>query len=159
MDKTQFLSALRADWARWQALLDEVGTARMTRPGAAGEWSVKDMVVHIAWFEREMVGLIHERALAGSELWNVSQDARNAAIFEQNQQRGQDDVLGEAQRVHQDLVDALEDLPEEHYGNPGRFRDMPAHWLPWQVFAGNTYEHYRDHTADVRAWLDGQVTV
>jgi hypothetical protein len=86
MNKTQFLSSVRADWARWQAVLDE------------------------------------------------------------------------AERVHQDLVDAFEELPEEHYGNPARFRDMPADWLPWQVFAGNTYEHYRDHAADVRAWLDGQIT-
>ena len=159
MDKTQFLSAVRAGWARWQAVLDEVGTARLTLPGAAGEWSVKDIVAHIAWSEREMVGMIRQRALAGSDLWNLGQDARNAAIFEQNRGRGADEVLGEAERVHQELVDALDELPEEHYGNPARFRDMPADWLPWQVIAGNTYLHYREHTEDVRSWLDGQVTV
>ncbi len=158
MDKTQFLSAVRADWARWQAVLDEVGEARMTQPGAAGEWSVKDIVAHLTWFEREMVGVIRQRWLAGSDLWNVGQDERNAVIFEQNRERALDDVLGEAERVHQELVDGLEELPEEHYGNPARFRDMPADWLPWQVFAGNTYEHYQHHAADVRAWLDGQAT-
>jgi uncharacterized protein (TIGR03083 family) len=155
MDKAQFLSAVRADWARWQAALDEVGRARMTQPGAAGEWSVKDMVAHVTWFEREMVNVIRRRVFEGSELWNVSQDARNKAIFEENRGRALDDVLGESERIHQDLVDALEELPEEHYANPARFRGMPADWVPWQVFAGNTYEHYRDHTTDVRAWLDG----
>ncbi len=158
MDKTQFLGAVRADWARWQAALAEVEEARLTRPGVAGEWSAKDVIVHIAWFEREMVNVIQRRAFEGSELWNVSQDARNKALFEENRGRALADVLGESERVHQELVDALEELPEEHYGNPARFRGMPADWVPWQVFAGNTYLHYREHASGLRAWLDGQST-
>jgi hypothetical protein len=97
--------------------------------------------------------------LAGSPLWNLEQDQRNAALHEQLRDLPLDQVLANAQRVHQELVEALRDLPAEHYFNPARFRDMPADWLPWQVFAGNTYEHYRDHDVDVRTWLDGQVTV
>jgi hypothetical protein len=30
---------------------------------------------------------------------------------------------------------------------------MPEDWEPWQVIAGNTYEHYQEHIPDIRDWL------
>ncbi len=154
MDKAEFLRHVRADWQRWQAALDELGEARMTQPGVAGDWSVRDVIAHITWSEREMLGVLRQRALAGSELWRLDADQRNAAIYAQNRGRPLADVLQGAQAVHEQLVEALEELPEEHYGNPARFRDMPADWLPWRVLAGNTYEHYEHHLNDVRKWME-----
>ena len=155
MDKAEFLRRVDSAHERWQELVEKVGAARLSEPESAGPWSTKDLMAHIAWYEREMVAVIRERSLAGSELWNLDNEARNAVIFRQNQDRSPDDVQTEAAVVHQQLREALEELPEEHYGNPARFRNMPADWLPWQVFAGNTYEHYLDHAADLEAWLAG----
>jgi hypothetical protein len=67
MDKAAFLATLRAKHAEWEALLAEVGEARMVQPGVAGEWSVKDIVAHVTWGEREMAGM--ERA-APHVIWS-----------------------------------------------------------------------------------------
>jgi len=35
----------------------EVGKPRMTELGLPGGWSVKDVIAHITWYERKMVGM------------------------------------------------------------------------------------------------------
>jgi len=61
--------------------------------------SVKDILAHIAWFEREMIGLLHQRTLAGSDLWNLPSDERNAVIFQLNRRRSLQDIRQEAEAV------------------------------------------------------------
>jgi len=154
MQKFQLLETLRRERADWEALLTQVDPAHMTRPGVAGAWSVKDVIAHVSWHEREMIGVLRARALVGSELWNLATDERNAAIFEANRERALDDVLTEAGQVFGELRAALEAWPEEDLSDPSRFRDMPGDWIPWQLIAGNSFEHYQQHAPDLRAWLE-----
>ena len=156
MDRATFLKTLHTKRAEWDALLVKVGEARMTQPGLAGEWSLKDIIAHVTWGEREMVGVLQAHALVGSDLWNVSTDERNAAVFEQNRHRSLPDVLAEAQRVHAQLLEAVQALSEEDLVDAQRFREMPADWVPWQMFAGNCYDHYEQHTPAIRAWMEQQ---
>jgi hypothetical protein len=156
MTKAQFMEMLHTERARWEAILDEVGEARMTERGVHDEWSVKDIIAHVTWSEREMVGILRERALVGSDLWVLTNDERNAIVFEQNRDRSLDEVLAEARAVYEQLEPLLESLSDEDLNDPSRYRDMPVteEWTPWRVLAGSTYKHYREHTADIRAWLD-----
>jgi uncharacterized protein (TIGR03083 family) len=153
MDRATFLATLRAGRAEWEALLAAIPIDRMTEPGAAGDWSVKDVVAHVVWSEREMLGVARAHALVGSELWRLSQDERNAVVYEENRQRALDVVLGEERQVYAQLVDALEALADEDFDDPSRFAQMPAEWRPWQVFAGSTYGHYEQHLPAMHAWL------
>lgn len=153
MNKSEWLTTLQTERAQWEALLAEVGEARMTRPGVAGEWSVKDIVAHVTWFEREMVGVLQARTLVGSDLWSLPHDQRNAAIYEQNRDRALSGVLAEARVVFDQLRAGMQSLAEEDLHDPLRFAEMPADWVPWQVIAGNSYEHYRQHTPGIRDWM------
>ena len=156
MDKRTFLATLRHDHTQWDALLAQIASERMDQPGVAGDWSIKDIVAHVTWFEREMVGMMETHALVGSDLWNLPSDERNAAIYEQNRARDLDDVLAEAQQVFRQLVAALEQLSNVDFNDPARFPGMPPDWTPWEVIAGNSYEHYGHHIPSIRAWLDQQ---
>ena len=156
MTKAELLAVLRVGRAEWESLLIEVGEARMTQPGVAGEWSVKDIVAHVTWFEREMVGMLQAKALVGSHLWSLSQNERNAVIFEQNWNRPLADVLAEARAVFEQLVAALAGVTDDDLNDPARFPGMPAEWLPWKIIADNSYEHYSHHISSIRAWLDNK---
>ena len=126
----------------------------MIQPGVVGEWSIKDLVAHITWHEREMVGVLKARALVGSDLWDLPQHKRNAIIFEENHHRPLREVFAESQDVHQELVEELLKLSDEDLNDPGRFADMPADWIPWDLIAGNTYIHYQDHLKDLHEWFE-----
>jgi uncharacterized protein (TIGR03083 family) len=155
MTKQQFMDLLSTGWNEWQALLASVPRRRMTAPGAAGEWSVKDVIAHVTWGEREMVGMLRQRALVGSPYWTLPQTDRNAAVYAENRDRPLDDALAESLEVHAQLVAELEKVTDGDLNDASRFAEMPAAWLPWRVIAGNCFEHYQEHTPGLRAWLQG----
>ena len=94
MTKERLLATLRAERARWEALLDEVGAARMTEPGVVGSWSMKDLTAHLTAYQRprgarmrgELTGIPPtmrelydvERFPDGAETWTL--DEQNEAI-------------------------------------------------------------------------------
>src|SRR5215472_12607143 len=121
MNKRIFLDTLHTVRAQWEELLAEVGEARMTQPGVAGEWSVKDIIAHVTWPEREMVGIVQARALVGSELWDLAQDERNAAVAAQQGDRPLHEVLAEERQVYRQLLEAVQDLSDEELLDPSHF--------------------------------------
>ena len=153
MDKTTFIETLHTDRAAWEALLAQISEDRMLEPGAAGTWSVKDVIAHIMWCEREMIGVCQQHALVGSDLWNLTNDERNAIMVAEQHDRPLQDILREEQHVYAQLLGAVQSLAEEDFNDPRRFPHMPESWLPWQLIAGNSFEHYKDHMPSIQDWL------
>jgi hypothetical protein len=151
MTKTQLLDMIQRDRAQWQSLLEGIPEAWMTEPGVEGEWSIKDIIAHIAWGERESLGVAQAHAVIGSELWRLSEDERNAAVFEQNRSRELDDVLADSGRIFRLYLAAVAALSEEDLNDPSRFAEMPEGWRPWRIL----YDpgHYQGHADSIRAWL------
>lgn len=132
MTKSQFMENMQRERAYWEATLDEVGEERMMEPGAEGEWTVKDVIAHVTWNEREMASILRERALVGSDLWELTNDERNAILFEEHRDRPLDEVLAEAREVYAELSGLLDGLSDEDLNDPSRYRDMPVteEWTP-----------------------------
>jgi Protein of unknown function (DUF1706) len=154
MDKSSVIEEINRSYAEFDTLIGQIPEQKMLESGASGIFSVKDIVYHISWFEREMVTVFRDHALIGSDLWNLPTDERNMAIYEENRNKPLSAILHDAKIIHQQLVAILEELDGESLNDPTRFRDMPLDWMPWQVLAGNTYEHYDHHTQDIKRWLD-----
>src|SRR4051794_18108903 len=55
MTGARLADILRAERVQWNALLDQVGIDRMDMPGVEGEWSVKQLVAHLTWYEQAVV--------------------------------------------------------------------------------------------------------
>jgi hypothetical protein len=150
MTRDELLNAIHASRREWDALLEAVSDEAMLSPAEAGGWSVKDVVAHIAWHEREMAGLLRDMTLAGSDLWLLPLHERNAIIHEQSKNRSLEDVRAEAATVYAELLSLLGGLSDEDLNDPSHFKDMPPDWLPWKLIAENTYEHYNDHMDALR---------
>jgi hypothetical protein len=154
MELEIFLSEFQQANQEWDSLLGQIPLERMTHPGAAGEWSVKDIVAHITWYENEMVVMLRERALAGSPLWQKLLDERNALIHARISYLSTDDVLKEAQQAHAEVWRLVQQLSEDELNYAAYFKDMPPEDHPRQYIVSNTYEHYRDHLPDLRRVID-----
>ena len=151
----QMIDTIQNTWTTWETLLTQIDQEQLTQPGVAGEWSLKDIIAHITWHEREMVGLVEAHALVGSELWDLPTDERNVAIYEEVRHQPLEQVLEESAEIHKQLLEALPSLSDEDLTNPESFPNMPPDWQPWMLIAQNTYEHYQDHILDVQGWLAG----
>ena len=152
MTLREFLAKQNVARAEWQATLTQVPKERMLEVVENG-WTVKDIIAHVTWHEREMTGMIKQRALVGSDLWDSPLEERNQAIWEQNRKRSLDDVLNEAKRVYPAFIRALETLTDAELNDARHFREMPADWKPWEVIASNAFEHYPEHVTMLRKWL------
>jgi hypothetical protein len=153
MDKATFINTLEQSRAEWEALLAQVDEERMLQSGAAGKWSVKDVIAHVTWGEREMVPIMRTRELVGSELWELSDDERNEIVYQQHRDRPLQEILQEEQQAYADLLEAAQALSDEDLNDPHRFKQMPEGWVPWQIIAGCSFKHYQDHVPSIREWL------
>ena len=149
----EIIEKVKHERATWEVLIEQIEQERFTQPGVAGSWSVKDIIAHITWHEREMVGLVKAHALVGSELWNLPTDERNAAIYDEISEQPLEQVLEESTQVSQQLIDMLPSLTDQDLTNPESFPGMPPDWQPWMIIAQNTYEHYQDHIPDIERWI------
>ncbi|HZC07879.1 MAG TPA: DinB family protein [Ktedonobacterales bacterium] len=138
-------------YERLVATLDRMSRERMEAPGVDGGWSAKAIVAHITWAEREMVGVLQRRALVGSDLWNLSQDERNAAVYAENRERPLDEVLSDARTVFAALRAEIARLSDAEMTDPALIAGMPGGLAPWQLLAGNTWKHYEEHLPALQA--------
>jgi hypothetical protein len=146
------IERIRTSRQAWEQVIVPLNDSSLQRAGFCGEWSVKDVIAHLTWHEKEMIGLIEAHALVGSKLWNLPLDQRNAAIYEQNRQRSLEDVQQEGMQVYAQLIEQLLTLSEDDLHDPVRFPGMPPDWQPWKLIAENTYEHYEDHTQQAQTF-------
>jgi hypothetical protein len=154
MKKRAFITILQARRVEWNTLLQQFPSQAWTKPGAAGSWSLKDLLAHVNWYERLMVGMLLARAVVGSKLLDLSLEQRNAAIHAENKDRPLEAIQADALRIFPSLIAAVEGLSEEELNDPRLFADWPEPWIPWKAIASNSYEHYDQHMADILAWLE-----
>ena len=152
--RERFLAQFKEERAAWEAQLEEIPAERWTEPGASGDWTVKDVVAHVVWHDREIIGVLRARALVGSELWALDTPSRNEAIYAESRDRSLAEVQADARQTGAELEAEVERLTEEDLNEPARIRDMLPGYRPWQLLADNTYDHYRDHRSVLRAWLE-----
>ena len=154
----QLLEVMRTARANWEALLAEAGETRLTEPGVEGDWSLKDIIAHIAYYEKwatDCVAAIRRgEPLPLSEYKGLEMDERNALIYERNRLRLLADVLCDSQNSFQRSLDAVRGLRDEDLYSREFMRGYGVNWTVHELVEGDTYEHYQDHTASARVWLD-----
>ena len=130
--------------ASYQGLPDE----QMTRLGAVGEWSVKDVLSHVAsWDEVLLPDLARiargeTPALASVDLESASFDAANAAIMSQRRDLPLAQVLRELDTDRADVTSAVGRLPDSALAE-GQFG---------RLLIQITAAHDREHAAGIFEW-------
>jgi len=160
MTRTALLADLQREQEQWEALLAQIGEARMNQGGVTGHWSIKDIVAHLTGWRRRTVGRLQAAQRSEAEPpppWPAhlqTYDEINAWIYESSHERSVRDVLADSHHVFQQLLAAIEGLPDDILSDPARH--LP--WLEGQPFsAGAFFAHFHEeHEPDMRAWLARQ---
>lgn len=153
MSKTDLLNRIRSDRAAfaalWQGLTDE---QMLQRPGPQPDWSVKDLIAHVTWWEQFMVKRVRKWA-AGQDVEPVTDEDRiNHYVWDALHEQPLARVLAEWQ-TSLPMIEALIDgLDEAAMNEIGRFK-MPDDMRLLDPIIGNTFGHYAQHSADLRAYV------
>jgi len=156
-DKATLLDEIRTQFAALEEILAPLDMARMTIEGVIPDWSIKDLLAHIAsWHHRLLVWLYaairnEEPTISGPN--SVEEmDALNAQFYQENKSQSLTEALTDLRTTHQQILDIIQEMPEEDLFNPVRFVWAEGEPL-WQVIAGDTYEHYQEHQKQIQKWL------
>jgi hypothetical protein len=156
MTGARLADILRAERIRWNALLDQVGLDRMDIPGVEGEWSVKQLVAHLTWYEQAVVEGAQQALNTGTfsrrRPADIGLDEMNAQIAQESHARPASDVLAEADEVFEQLLALIAACSDAILNDP-QLLGLPDDMPPWMRIANNSYAHYREHEPALRAWL------
>ena len=158
LEKTTVLEQLQTAQAALEAALAPLDETRLVAPGAMGEWSVKDVLAHMAtWHlrlldileptEPKRVPIIPMRGLEDGEL-----DEINAQLYAANRSRPLDEVHSAFRSSYGQVEQAVQGLTDDERVNGGRFAWLEGIQL-WQIIAGDTFTHYQDHLQAMQEWL------
>jgi len=157
-DSADLLARIQSEWAALDQAIAGLSDEQMNTP-AAGGWSVKDNLAHLAAWEQFMLQHYlqgrpaHEAMQVDEATWKtLDENDTNAILHERNQHRPVSDVLADWRRSHEQVVATLEqmsfaDLMKPLYPDDPQARPL----IGWVI--GNTYEHYREHRNYIRTLI------
>ena len=138
-----------------QALLDKIvserrlleknilalSEAELVQPGAMGDWSVKDIMAHLAAWEHRLEQRVRGEPEAGAE---IGTPAYNEHVYRENRDQPLAKVQAEFQQSYARVLALAQGL------SPAEVRQ----W--WQAFGFNMHGHYRWARAQIRRWVKSQ---
>lgn len=158
--KATLLARIGASRAALEAVVAGVARGAMERAAADG-WSVRDHLAHVTAWERSLLALLRGQSraaavgLSDEEEAALDTDAINARIAAAARSLSLDEVVAQFHESHREVLGVLAPmtdadfaLPYSHYQpNDPPYNGQPV--IGW--VAGNTFEHYGEHTGWLKA--------
>jgi hypothetical protein len=180
MDKQQLLASIRSEREALDAAIAAMPFERMSEPLLDGGWSVKDVLPHVAAWERRIVAAVEHatgrgagaggqdaaEAVAGAYAaedapawpepgWTLDRvDELNERDYQANRGRALDDVLAEARETYERALRCVEGMADADLFDAQRFAWTRGHAL-YRFVQANTDEHYREHREQIEAKAAG----
>jgi uncharacterized protein (TIGR03083 family) len=155
MNKAELIEAIKTERAALEAVLATLTPPQMHVAGVCGEWSVKDILAHLASWAARGITLAFEAERgakpsyptgAGDPNWVKL----NAADHATQKDRPLDRVLADFRGTHTQLLKRIDALSPELLfdARHWQLRGRPlAH-----VLSGDSYEHDAEHRAQIESW-------
>ena len=139
-DEAAIAERMRAEHARLEALLANFSDEELIQPERFGEWSVKDMLAHITFWEQRLIAYVNgatESLVQPDEDESVAIDRINAGVLAANRDRPLAEVRAAFDASYEQTLALAQSL---------RAEDLADEVL-YGLLAGDTFEHYREHIA------------
>jgi hypothetical protein len=158
-NKAILIAQMQAQRAWFEQTLAGMSEAALVEVPVQEGWTAKDIVAHIAAWERQLTGWL-QAAARGERLdvpapgtWGPYLEQFNARCYAENCDRPLADVMAESREAFDDLMVELEALPEDPHH--ACWSEWPGGRPPWGLLA-EFHEHYREHGQPIRHWLARQ---
>jgi hypothetical protein len=143
-NKNRLIETMRIERARWDMLLVQVDSDRMTVPGVAGKLSVKDIIADVVRQERWVASQLQQDA-AGEPAPLEKPEELSAG-------RSVRELMEESRRAFEQIVRILMRLPAEEIFSPQSYEWTGGNAVG-AVIPTYTVEHYRRYHDSIRRWM------
>jgi hypothetical protein len=146
VDKDRLLVLVEKEWVSFLASFENLNDELMRQPGVVGNWSVRDIIVHVTTWEEEalkFLPVIIKNLPVPKYIKFGGIDGFNALEQKRKQRYSLKKARRELDKVHQHLVDYLRSIQPVTFLTNKRFVKRAYY---------DTYGHYREHSKQVSDW-------
>jgi hypothetical protein len=156
-DKKDLLQTVDKAWKELNSLIEKVTEEDRLIPGVEVDWSIKDIMAHIAAWERFGMDRIHSARTGEPFQFPVIKSDDfvndfNAGVYETNAATPLSQVAEEYQSAHEELLEMIGLVDDDFLQST-----LPFDWagdLTAMVFlSANTHWHYIEHASSIRGWI------
>jgi len=155
MKKEELISALTTGRAELLTAIEDIPQQEMTIPGIVGQWSLKDMLVHLTRWEAELVKLLWQ-AKQGTTPTTIhftpeTVDQVNERWYQQSSSRSMDVVWDDFLKVREQTIRRVDGFGEQELNDVDYYPWLDSSPL-WKWIADDSFGHEAEHIEDIRAW-------
>ncbi len=160
VDKKELLETLEDSRQEMLEMLEDLPDEALVQPGVTGEWSIKDILAHLTYWEGQIVTLIFQvqRGMAKPSTAHFSPepvDAVNQRWYESGKDRPLEMIWQDWVSVRKQTIRRVNELSETDLSDPKKYawsKGKPlCEWI-----LGDTVEHEEEHGDAIREWLDAR---
>lgn len=157
MNKDQLLTELERSRAAFSTLIAPLTPQQMLQPTLPGQWTVKDLLVHLMLWEAELIKLLFQATQGRTPktiLTSTEPDEQiNARWYEQHKDRPLAQVLKDFKAIRPQTIRRVQALTDQDLADPSRYKWLNNRPL-WKWIVESTIEHEQEHAADLKKWRD-----
>jgi hypothetical protein len=148
---------IQSEREKLKSLYKGLPEIQLVAAGVEETWSIKDILAHIAAWERVAIDII-QSAKDGeppkSYINTIFKDIDkfNAGVFEKNQILPLAEVINEFEASHDDFVELIESIPEDFIFSNLPFEGTEELTIQY-IISANTHWHYSEHAESIQKWL------
>ncbi len=155
MKKTEIIQRLKDSREAFLAAIDGLTDEAMVEPGVVGEWSVRDLLVHLTLWEAGLVTTLYYVKLgrkppAGS-VTSETMDQKNARWYAENKDRPLERARADFVAVRQQTLRRVRALTQAEFDRAEKLAWLEGAPLEKWI-ASDTYEHEAEHILQIREW-------
>lgn len=144
----EFIALSETSWSRWLATVNSLSNEQIHQPGTCGDWSVKDLIGHIAVWENVAIDKIRAILEDAMPTFSESLDEFNDRTAKEFRDLSLDDLLANMHKTHERLLGAFE--------SASRSSNDILDRVEWAI-AEDAWKHYDEHRRQIIARFDLEV--
>lgn len=134
-ERLEILQDVSQSWLDLLKAIRGLNNDQLVKPATAGDWSVKDVMAHITFWESRMIDRIALLECGETPPETTDFETINQEEAAKSRLVSLDEVRAQFDSTHDRLMSQLEVTP----------------LLSRDLVEGNTYGHYNEHLADIHA--------
>lgn len=139
------LQAEDSAWAEFRAITDRLSVEQVTRLGYQDDWSVKDLLAHLACWNAEAAQALEQLRLGTYPGWEREDDEFNRECFEACHELDLDTVWAQLHSARARMLEELGWLPAEL---------LTQGSVAWRWFEETGITHQDEHLSRLREWAE-----
>ena len=159
MNKAEFLSALDESHEDYLELLQKLSDEQLIRSNSIGEWSFKDVLVHLSMWEAEAIKMLFQarQGLTPKNLFsaNIDENEQNRVWVEASYDRSLERVMDDFTIIREQTIRRLDAFTEKELSDPARFPWLHGRSL-LSMIQEYILDHEKMHAKDLQDWLNRQ---